>query len=81
MPVVWSADSENLFVLSKGQSAYPILKLNVATDQSATWRTIVPNKTDAFMGLSSIVAAPASGAYAYSASHELSRLYLVHGLS
>ena len=81
MPVVWSADSESLFVLSKDQSAYPILKLNVTTDQSATWRTIVPNNIDAFTGVSSIVAAPASGAYAYSASHESSRLYLVHGLS
>jgi hypothetical protein len=81
MPVVWSADSASLFVLSKEQSAYPILKLNVATEQSATWRTIVPSSTDAFMGLSSIVAAPASGVYAYSASQASSRLYLVHGLS
>jgi DNA-binding winged helix-turn-helix (wHTH) protein len=80
-PVVWSADSESLFLLSTGHSAYPILKLNVTTEQSAPWRTIVPHGADAFMGLSAIVAAPASGAYAYSASQESSRLYLVHGLS
>jgi DNA-binding winged helix-turn-helix (wHTH) protein/Tol biopolymer transport system component len=80
-PVVWSADSESLFLLSRGHSAYPILKLNVTTEQSATWRTIVPHGSDTFMGLSAIVAAPASGAYAYSASQESSRLYLVHGLS
>ncbi len=81
MPLVWSADSENLFLVSANRSEYPILKLNVSTEQSATWRTIVPNSTDAFMGVAAIVAAPASGAYAYSASQESSRLYLVHGIS
>ncbi len=81
MPLVWSADSENLFLVSTNHSAYPILKMNVATQQSATWRTIVPESTDGFVGLAAIVAAPASGAYAYSSSQESSRLYLVHGLS
>jgi DNA-binding winged helix-turn-helix (wHTH) protein/Tol biopolymer transport system component len=79
-PVVWSADSEDLFLVSSNHSEYSILKLNVATERSATWRTIVPHSSDAFMGLSAIVAAPASGAYAYSSSRESSRLYLVHGL-
>lgn len=81
LPIGWSADGKNLFLVSMDQPAYSILKLNVATGQSRPWKTIVPQNKETFIGLAAIVAAPASGAYAYSASQQLSRLYLVDGIS
>ncbi len=82
MPVVWSADGRSLYLLSsKDCSYYSILKLNIDTDQAVSWRTIAPQNAGTFAGLAGVAVAPNSNAYAYSLNLELSRLYLVDGLT
>jgi WD40 repeat protein len=81
LPIAWSADGKRLFVATMGHPDYSILKLDPATDESTSWRMIVPQKSDAFMGLSAVVVAPDADAYAYSAEVNLSRLYVVSGVA
>ncbi len=80
LPLVWSADGKSLFLLTACQSNYAIVQLSMATHRSTSWKTI--DAQDAtFIGLAGIAAAPNSGAYAYSANLNLSRLYVVNGLT
>jgi eukaryotic-like serine/threonine-protein kinase len=80
-PVAWGADSDSLYLFSVKDTSYSILKMSVATQQAAAWKTIVPENSGTFLGLANIVAAPSSGAYAYSSTQLLSRMYVVKGLS
>ena len=81
LPIAWSADGKNLFVTTMGHPDYSIIKLDPTTERSTSWRMIVPQRTDAFMGLSAVVAAPDADAYAYSAEVNLSRVYVVSGVA
>jgi DNA-binding winged helix-turn-helix (wHTH) protein/dipeptidyl aminopeptidase/acylaminoacyl peptidase len=81
LPIAWSADGKNLFVATMGHPDYSIIKLDPATEQSTSWRMIVPRISDAFVGLCGVVVAPDADAYAYSAEVNLSRLYVVSGFA
>lgn len=81
MPMVWGADSKDLFLLSASQPTYSILKLNIGTYHSSSWKTLLPENLEAFMGFASVVAAPKADAYAYSAHQSMSRLFVVDGLA
>ncbi len=81
VPVAWSRDSEDLYAAAMGGRATKIWCINVAKEESAVWKTIAPGDLNAFDGFASIVAAPGTGAYAYSTRMNFSRLYVVEGLS
>jgi hypothetical protein len=55
--------------------------VNVATGESELWKSLGPKEVTGFVGLANAVAVPELGAYAYSASWDLSRLYVVDGWS
>jgi hypothetical protein len=76
-PVAWSADSTNIYVATLGDKPDSILKLNLRSGQREIWKTIAGPG----LHLSSVVAAPEAGAFAYSTEFFLSRLYVVDGWS
>lgn len=81
MPVVWSADGRSLYLLAWKDCSYSILKLDMDTNQAVSWRTIAPQNAGTFVRLAGVAAAPNSNTYAYSLDLQLSRLYLVDGLT
>ncbi len=80
-PVAWSSDGDSLYTATRNDSVYRILKINMQTAKGEVWKTIAPQTIDGFAGLSSVVAAPAFGAYAYSSGYKPSHLYVVDGWS
>jgi hypothetical protein len=76
-PVAWSADSAYIYVATLGDKPDRILKLNVRSGQHEIWKTVAGPG----LHLSSVVAAPEAGAFAYSTEFLLSRLYVVDGWS
>jgi DNA-binding winged helix-turn-helix (wHTH) protein/WD40 repeat protein len=81
VPVAWSRDSEELYAVSREGAERQIWRINMATHESTVWRTIAPGDRSAFDGFARVVAAPETGAYAYSTLTNFSRLYVVEGLS
>ena len=81
IPVGWNRDSEELYAAGIGGVQTQIWKINVAKQESTVWKTIAPADLSAFDGFASVVAAPGTGAYAYSTRMNFSRLYVVEGLS
>jgi eukaryotic-like serine/threonine-protein kinase len=77
LPLAWS--SQGLFLLMSTDAGYAIARADLATSEVTPWKTITPNQTSGFTGLTAAVAAPDANAYAYSAKQDLSRLYLVEG--
>lgn len=81
VPIAWSSDRNSLFVLVLGRSPGDVLRVNVETGKSELWKSLGPKEVTGFVGLANAVAVPEIGAYAYSAAWDLSRLYVVDGLS
>ncbi|MBV9500747.1 MAG: winged helix-turn-helix domain-containing protein [Acidobacteriaceae bacterium] len=81
IPVAWSPDSEALYAVSIGCMNTLIWRIGVKDQNSTVWKTIAPGDPSTFDGLASVVAAPRTGAYAYSTRMSFSRLYVVEGLS
>ena len=79
-PVAWSADGNFLYV-ALVDGPRQILKLNLRSGGREIWKALSPNRSAAYARLSSVVAAPEAGAYAYSVELHLSRLYVVDGWS
>jgi WD40 repeat protein len=80
-PVAWSGDGTKLFVLSADKSTtYSVIAYNLATHQSAPWKTFGVNDPGAFAGVAGVAASVATDVIAYSAHLTLSRMYLVDGL-
>ncbi|HEY1951115.1 MAG TPA: winged helix-turn-helix domain-containing protein [Bryobacteraceae bacterium] len=77
LPLAWS--SQGLFLLMSKDAGYQMARADLATGAVMPWKTIAPNETQGFAGLTAAVAAPDANAYAYSAKQDLSRLYLVEG--
>jgi DNA-binding winged helix-turn-helix (wHTH) protein/WD40 repeat protein len=77
VPVAWSADGNDIYVATLGDKPDRILKVNLRSGKRETWKTIAGSGTR----LTSVVAAPETGAFAYSAEFSLSRLYVVDGWS
>jgi eukaryotic-like serine/threonine-protein kinase len=80
-PVAWSLDNQNLFAVDHRDSVYRIVKTNPQTGKTELWKTLPLGDQAGIIGLAGIVMAPANGAYAYSISSNLSRLYLVDNWS
>jgi len=80
-PVAWNKTGSNLFSLIHRGPAYEIVKTNIETGKTETWRTITPAPTTGFAGVAAIAAAPEAAAYVYSSKSELSHLYIVDGWS
>lgn len=76
-PVAWSADGANIYVATLGDKPDRILKVNLQSGQHEIWKTIAGPG----LHLTSVVAAPEAGAFAYSSEFFFSRLYLVDGWS
>jgi Tol biopolymer transport system component len=76
-PVAWSADGAYIYVATLGDKPDRILKLNLRSGQHEIWKTVAGPG----LHLSSVVAAPEAGAFAYSTEFLLSRLYVVDGWS
>jgi WD40 repeat protein len=76
-PVAWSEDGVNLYVATLGGKPDCILRVNLGSGQREIWKTIGGSG----LRLTSVVAAPEAGAFAYSTEFFLSRLYLVDGWS
>jgi DNA-binding winged helix-turn-helix (wHTH) protein len=81
VPVAWNRDSEELYAARIGGVETQIWRINVAKQESTVWKTIAPGDLSAFDGFASVVAAPGTGAYAYSTRMNFSRLYVVEGLT
>jgi DNA-binding winged helix-turn-helix (wHTH) protein/Tol biopolymer transport system component len=85
IPVAWSKDGNDLFVLTFGNSTNNatnrIVKIDLRSGEVETWTTIAPSNAPGFEGLGGAVAAPDADAYAYSSHLDLSRLYVVDGWS
>ncbi len=81
IPVAWSPDSEGLYAVSAGCMNTMIWHINVKHQNSTVWKTIAPGDPTTFDGFASVVAAPRTGAYAYSTRMNFSRLYVVEGLT
>jgi len=79
LPLAWSGDGKDLFLLMGRGAPYRIARVDLATGRTTDWKTIAPKETPGFAGLTAAVAAPEAGAYAYTAQQNLSRLYLVEG--
>lgn len=81
LPVAWSADGKSLYLLTLNGPSGDILQVNAATGKSELWKSLGPKEVTGFVGIANAVAVPELGAYAYSASWDLSRLYVVDGWS
>jgi len=81
MPIAWSPDNTQLYALTFQDPVYPVVKQNLVTGKTELWKTIAPADTAGFVGISGLVIAPGTGAYAYSTSFNFSRLYVVDGWS
>jgi WD40 repeat protein len=81
IPVAWSRDGNDLFLLTFSDSTNRIVKTDLRSGEVETWKTIAPSDAPGFEGLGGAVAAPDAGAYAYSSHLDLSRLYVVDGWS
>ncbi len=81
IPIAWSVDSNDLYALTLRDAVYPVVKKNLFTGATELWKTIAPQDTAGLIGIGGLVIAPATGAYAYSTTFNLSRLYVVDGWS
>lgn len=80
VPVAWSADDRSLYTLGTG-SMGDVLRTDLQTGKTETWRSLGPHDVTGFVGLASAVAVPEMSVYAYSAAWDLSRMYVVDGWS
>jgi hypothetical protein len=76
-PLAWS--NQGLFLLFRNGAGYQIVSADPLSGKTTPWKTIGPEETRSFAGLTAAVAAPDANAYAYTAKQDLSRLYLVEG--
>jgi dipeptidyl aminopeptidase/acylaminoacyl peptidase len=78
-PIAWSVDSKDLYAIEHRESVYRIVKTNLQTGKIQPWKRLAVSDQAGIIGVAGIAVAPATGAYAYSTSSNLSRLYLVDG--
>jgi eukaryotic-like serine/threonine-protein kinase len=78
-PIAWSVDSKDLYAVEHQDLVYRIVKTNVQTGKVQLWKRLAVSDQADIIGVAGIAVAPATGAYAYSTSSNLSRLYLVDG--
>jgi eukaryotic-like serine/threonine-protein kinase len=79
IPLRWTADGRFLYVTKVGESDTSIVRVDIRTGASELWKKLGSPRVPG--ALCAIVAAPESGAYAYSMCVKLSRLYVVDGWS
>jgi DNA-binding winged helix-turn-helix (wHTH) protein len=78
-PIAWSTDGKDLYAVDHRDSVYRIVKTNLQTGKVQLWKRLAVSDQAGIIGVAGIAVAPATGAYAYSTSSNLSRLYLVDG--
>jgi DNA-binding winged helix-turn-helix (wHTH) protein len=81
IPVAWSLDNRSLYTLNYIGDPGELLRADLETGKTELWKSLGPQDVSGFIGLSSAVAVPEIGAYAYSAAWDLSRMYVVDGWS
>jgi DNA-binding winged helix-turn-helix (wHTH) protein len=80
VPVAWSRDGNDVFLLLFDRQPSRVVKVDWRTGSMGTWKMLASGHTDSNT-ITSAVAAPAVNAYAYSSNYNLSRLYVVDGWS
>jgi eukaryotic-like serine/threonine-protein kinase len=80
LPIGWSADGKFLYVISGTQFPITILRLNLDTHRTETWKIIAPADLAGANGIPDIRITPDGKAYAYTYGRVLDDLYLVTGL-
>ncbi|MGI9073960.1 MAG: winged helix-turn-helix domain-containing protein [Bryobacteraceae bacterium] len=81
LPIAWTTNGKQLYAVTFRDSVYRIVKTNLQTSKIELWKTLPLGDQAGVIGLAGLAIAPATGAYAYSTSLDLSRLYLVDGWS
>lgn len=81
IPVAWSLDDRSLYALSLEGKPGNVLRTDLETGKTESWKSVGPQDVTGFVGLASAVAVPELNVYAYSATWDLSRMYVVDGWS
>jgi DNA-binding winged helix-turn-helix (wHTH) protein/Tol biopolymer transport system component len=81
LAIAWSADGRSVVVALVSKSPPSLVKLDITTDTLTAWKTLYVPQPSALEHLGSLAAAPDVNAYAYSVDQQLSRLYIVEGVS
>lgn len=81
LPVAWSGDGGTLFLAGVTGASPAIYKYDFAKSSVARWKPLRTPRSVSAGYVGAVVAAPGVGAYAYSLHQDLSRLYVVDGLS
>lgn len=81
VPVAWSGDESKLFLATWSGPSPAIFEYDLAGQALVKWKQLRTSGSASGGDIGGVVAAPDAGAYAYSLRQDLSRLYVVDGLS
>jgi Tol biopolymer transport system component len=79
-PTAWSADGRSIFVIARGQIPAQVFRVDVATGQRTSWRSLEPADAAGIDTIRGVLISADDKAYVYGYSRTLSDLYLVQGL-
>jgi Tol biopolymer transport system component len=79
-PTAWSADGRSIFVIARGQIPAQVFRVDVATGQRTSWRSLEPADSAGIDTIRGVLISADDKAYVYGYSRTLSDLYLVQGL-
>jgi hypothetical protein len=78
-PIQWTADGRALYVRREGDLPMPVLRVDVATGRTETWKELMPADRAGIVWMAPLVTADGR-AYVYTYHRRLTDLYLVEGL-
>ena len=79
-PVGWTSDGQSRWIYNPGELPSKVERLNLATGQRDSWKTLLPSDAAGVMSVGPILITPAGKSYVYEYLRTLSDLYLVEGI-
>jgi hypothetical protein len=76
----WSADSQAIFVFSRGELPAKVFRVDLETGERKLWKELAPSDPTGVEGLTMVRMTQDEDAYAYSYAQRLNDLYVVEGL-
>ena len=80
LPSGWTSDGKFLYLSQTRQQPMTISRLELASGRRQLWKQLPALPDNSVMKSEAVVISPDGQSYAYTYSHHLSDLYLVHGL-
>ena len=80
LPSGWSSDGNFLYLSQTREKPMSISRLELASGHRQLWKQLAPPPDNSVMKSECVLISRDGQSYAYTYSHHLSDLYLVHGL-